>query len=93
MSSTIGENSLPPILMSMKEAAASSDPHHHQQQQLQLPRQVLGNVGNSGVNLVSQQQQKKEHFLSQVGHAKTCEQSAPIDTHSPTGTTQTNGAK
>ena len=67
--SSLGENSLPaahhPILKKETAAAASSIAP---QQQQQLPRQVLGNVGNSGINLV-QIQQKKEQFLSQVDRA------------------------
>lgn len=44
----------------MKGAAASADLLQQQQ-----ARQVLGNVGNSGVN-IALINQKKEHFLNQV---------------------------
>lgn len=64
MSSSIGENSIPTAHPSttilMKGAAASADLLQQQQ-----ARQVLGNVGNSGVN-IALINQKKEHFLNQV---------------------------
>lgn len=50
------------ILMSMKGAAAASSELQQQQQ----ARQVLGNVGNSGVNLAALINQKKEQFVNQV---------------------------
>lgn len=63
MSSSLGENTMPAAaILSLKGAAAASSELQQQQQ----ARQVLGNVGNSGVNLAALINQKKEQFVNQV---------------------------